>query len=97
MKQSGPKKLAPASDLAAILGGTPEPVSEKIRVSDAFNVFLEEVAFDDVYNMSEKQKYSWEKTKRTSINYFINEMGDMYLQDITRDHAQSIAIGGWKE
>ena len=40
MKQSGPKKLAPASDLAAILGGTPEPVSEKIRVSDAFNVFL---------------------------------------------------------
>lgn len=93
MKQSGPKKLAPASDLAAILGGTPEPVSEKIRVSDAFNVFLDEIAFDDVYNMSEKQKYSWEKTKRTSINYFTSEMGDLYLQDITRDHA--LAYRNW--
>jgi len=33
------------------------------------------------------QKYTWEKTKRTSIGYFIDRIGDLNMEDITREDA----------
>ncbi|MGC6500827.1 MAG: tyrosine-type recombinase/integrase [Henriciella sp.] len=80
-----------AQDAEALLGAVPEPVAEedKTTVSEAFQLYLDEIAFDEQYNKSPKQKYSWEKTKRTSINYFIDVIGDLPMAEITRDDALS--------
>ncbi len=74
------------ADSEALLGGTRDPAAS-ITVSEAFELYISRIAFDDQYNKSEAQRRSWEKTKRTSINYFIEEMGDLPLSEITRDKA----------
>ncbi len=74
------------ADSEALLGGTPDPAAS-ITVSEAFEVYLTRIAFDDQYNKSDAQRRSWEKTKRTSINYFVEQMGDLPLSEITRDKA----------
>ncbi len=56
-------------------------------MSEAFQLYLDEIAFDEQYNKSPKQKYSWEKIKRTSINYFIDVIGDLAMSDISREDA----------
>lgn len=87
MSQSGSKKVAPASEVNALLGGIAVPTTPGTPISEAFKLYVSEIAFDDQYNKSKRQKYSWEKTKRTSINYFTKQIGDVDIQDITRDHA----------
>jgi len=75
-----------AADAEALLGGAPEPIVTK-TVSEAFQLYLDEIAFDEQYNKSPKQKYSWEKTKRTSVNYVIEVIGDLGMEEITREDA----------
>lgn len=70
----------------ALLGGAPEP-SENIRVSQVLELFFTKIAFDDVYNKSEAQKKSWRKTKETSVKYFIEVIGDIPFDKITREIA----------
>ena len=78
-------------DAEALLGAVPqpEPEDDTTTVSEAFKLYLTEIAFDEQYNKSPKQKQSWEKTKRTSINYFIDVVGDLHMSEITRDDALS--------
>ena len=80
-----------AQDAEALLGAVPEPVQEEIvdltKGSEAFQLYLDEIAFDEQYNKSPKQKYSWEKTKRTSIKYFIDVIGDLAMSEISREDA----------
>ncbi len=73
----------------ALLGGAPEPDETSIKVSEAFKVYVDEIAFDEQKNKSRKQRYSWEKTKRTSVNYFIDTVGDVGMGEITREMALS--------
>ncbi len=68
----------------ALLGGIEEP---RLTVSQAFDVYVSDIAVDDQYNKSEQQKYQWRKVKRLSINYFVEVVGDIALTEITRDHA----------
>lgn len=84
--QSGSSGDPKQADSEALLGGAPNPAST-MPVSEAFELYVSKIAFDDQYNKSEAQRRSWEKTKRTSINYFIEQMGDLSLGDITRDKA----------
>ena len=79
-------------DVEALLGGVERP-KDKTKVSQAFQMYLEEIAFDEQYNKSPKQKYSWEKTKRTSINYFIEVIGDLPMREISREDA--LAYRNW--
>lgn len=74
------------AEAEALLGGAPDP-AENVKVSEAFDLYIDEIACDDQYNKSDAQKYSWKKTKRTSINYFIEQMGDIPLADITLEKA----------
>jgi len=83
----GNKELPHIAEIDALLGGTPKPAKVKTTVSQAFQIYLAEIAFDDQYNKSPKQKHYWEKTKRTSINYFVGRMGDLFIEDITREQA----------
>jgi len=68
----------------ALLGGVEEP---KLTVSQAFEVYISDIAVDDQYNKSEQQRYQWRKVKQLSINYFIKVVGDMPLVEITREDA----------
>ena len=73
----------------ALLGGAPAPKPPVITVTKAFKIFLEKIAFSEVKDKSEKQRYSWEKTKKTSVNYFVENCGDVAMTDITREMANS--------
>lgn len=84
--QSGSNGDPKRIDTEALLGGAPDPAAT-IPVSEAFELFIQKIAFDDQYNKSKAQKRSWEKTKRASIKYFIDQMGDLPLSEITRDVA----------
>lgn len=68
----------------ALLGGIEEP---KLTVSQAFALYVSEIAVDDQYNKSEQQKYQWRKVKQLSINYFIDVVGDIPIAEINREHA----------
>ena len=81
-------KPAPA-ETEALLGGVERPKRPSLTVSQAFVLYLDKIAFDEIAKKSEKQRYSWEKTKRTSINYFIDVIGDVPMEDITREMAMS--------
>lgn len=70
----------------ALLGGVLEP-EDKTTVSEAFELYVSKIAFDDQYNKSDAQRRAWEKTKRTSIDYFIEQIGDIPLTEMTRDVA----------
>lgn len=70
----------------AVLGGAKEPV---VRVSDAFKVYVDEIGVPDLLYKSDHQRYTWRKVKRTSVQYFIDQLGDMPIRDITRDDALS--------
>jgi len=84
--QSSGNKVAHVAEVDALLGGTAEPSRLPTKVSKAFALYIKDIAFDDQYNKSPRQKYSWEKTKRTSISYFINLTGDIDMEAITRQH-----------
>lgn len=85
--------LASKQDTFAVLGGVPEPEIPKVRISEVLEIFISKIAFDDQYNKSDGQKDKWEKRKRSSVKYFIERMGDLYIEDITRDLA--LAYRDW--
>ncbi|MBR9807906.1 MAG: hypothetical protein GYB49_11865 [Alphaproteobacteria bacterium] len=70
----------------ALLGGAPEE-KDRTTVSEAFELYVSKIAFDDQYNKSDAQRKSWEKRKQVSIDYFIEREGDIPLLDITREVA----------
>ncbi len=84
--RSGPSEVPKPCDAEAILGGVEAP---GVTTSQAFEIYLNEIAFDEQKNKSPKQRYSWEKTKRTSINYFIEVIGDVAIEEISRGMALS--------
>jgi len=86
-QRTGPSGVSNRPETEALLGGAVKPSPAKMRVADAFKLYLEKIAFGEQYNKSPKQKYSWEKTKRTSVSYFLDNVGDIYMEDITRESA----------
>lgn len=72
------------AQVEALLGGVEEP---KVTVSEVLEIYFNEIAIDDQYGKSEAQAYQWRKVKRLSISYFTEQVGDLPLVDITRDHA----------
>ena len=93
MKQSGPNTLPKHEDVDAVLGGIAKPKKGKVKVSKAFKLYLDKISFDDQYNKDKDQLYSWRKTKTTSIDYFIDVMGDLEMDSITRE--QALAYEDW--
>ena len=83
----GPSGVSNRPETEAILGGVKDPGKPITPVSKAFELYVAKIAFDDQFNKSPQQRYSWEKTKRTSVNYFIDQIGDLDMETITRDIA----------
>ena len=72
------------TEAEAVLGGAPRPSP---RLSEAFEIYCEKIAFTELLSKSANQKRIWIKTKQRPINYFIDVIGDKNISDITRDDA----------
>lgn len=87
--RSGRDEVPKAKDVEALLGSAPEPVAKLPKVTEAFRIYVDEIAFDEQKDKSAKQQYSWEKTKKTSVKYFTDVIGDVSMDEITREMALS--------
>jgi len=84
-KTRDPHDALKAREAEAILGGASEP---DVCVSDALDIMFEEIAVSDLLYKSQQQRRSWKKVKRTSIQYFIDVIGDLPMREIERnEHA----------
>ncbi|MEP1934973.1 MAG: DUF6538 domain-containing protein [Roseibium sp.] len=71
-------------DAEALLGTAPEP---RICLSQALQVFLEEIAPDEMTGKSRTQINSYKKVKRRAVKNFIQVVGDKALIEIDRSDA----------
>ncbi len=83
-QNAGPAEIPKEGDTEALLGGAQKPT---VSVSEAFEVYVGEIAYNAQLYKSPNQRPSWEKTKRMSIQYFIDFVGDIALEEITRELA----------
>lgn len=70
---------------AAVLGGEEKP---KTSISEAFDIYLEQIVPDEHMGKSVVQKRQWKKIKQRAVTNFINLVGDKPIADITRDDAR---------
>jgi integrase len=76
----------PVATEAAALGGVEQP---KVKVTEAFKMFCEEIRAAELAGKSEKQREQWKKVKNVAVKAFISVVGsDMDMVDITRDHGR---------
>ena len=93
--------VAPLQDLLGRIAAVPEagasrPIADatlglhpapRVSVSDAFDVYVDVIATDELRGKSTKQRADWRKVKERARNNFIKVVGDVPLSDITRDQA----------
>ena len=77
-------------DAEALLGGTQE---HKTTLSEALQIYFEDIAINEQMFKSANQKASWRKVKRLAVRYFTDQFGDLPIDEITREHA--IAYKAW--
>lgn len=83
-------ELALQSDAEALLGTAPKT---SVNVSKALEIFLDEIAPDELTGKSETQKENYRKVKRRAAANFIKVVGDKDLAAITREDA--LAFYDW--
>jgi len=91
--KSGNKVMPEKTEIDALLGGVFEPRKPVVTVSQAFKLYIEKISYDDQFNKDDDQLYSWKKVKRTSRDYFIEVMGDLDMEKITRKDALKYEAG----
>ncbi|MBZ0217344.1 MAG: tyrosine-type recombinase/integrase, partial [Fimbriimonadaceae bacterium] len=70
---------------AAVLGKYEKP---KVTVTEAFEIYCNEIAAGELTNKSAVQKAAWKKTKNRAVQNFVNLIGKKKtLVDITREEA----------
>lgn len=75
----------PLGSTEALLGAVEVPA---VTVSQAFQIYCEEIVPDELINKSEVQKAQWKKVKQRAVNNFIALRSDKAMVDITREDAQ---------
>ena len=74
--------------LAKAMVGHEEPPA--VTVSEAFEVYCEEIAQNELKTKSPNQQRHWKKVKRRAVNNFIRMCGDKPINQITRDDALKV-------
>lgn len=92
-KDTGKKSAGEQAEAEALLGGLEAP---PLRISDAFDLYCEEIAIDELLSKSESQKRLWRKTKQRGVQYLIDLIGDRPIAAITRQDAISY-YNWWKD
>lgn len=89
-----------AARFEAMLGGRLQPNTEDAlagvvdapptTVSQAFDIYCDEIVPDELVNKSAVQKAQWKKVKQRAVNNFVALVGDKAMTEITRDDAQRL-------
>jgi hypothetical protein len=69
----------------AAIGLVPQPV---VTVSEAFKLYKNEIMPHELTGKSKGQKDRWTNGKQLSVDYFVAEVGDLAMDQITRDDAR---------
>lgn len=80
---------AAAPVVEAALGTVDEPA---LTVTQAFDVYLDEIAPNELRGKSKGQRDAWTKVKRRAVNNFKTVVGDKALGDITREDARKFYL-----
>lgn len=72
-------------DADAVLGLVERP---SVKISQAMDLYCEEIAVSELLGKSDEQKKSWRKVKMRALKNFIKVNGDLPMHEITRDHAR---------
>jgi len=75
-------KTRPVADAALGLLKPPE-----VLVSEAFEIYFDEIATDEQRSKSAQQRADWRKVKTRARNNFIKAIGDVPISSITREQA----------
>ncbi|AMM85905.1 hypothetical protein AZF01_17370 [Martelella sp. AD-3] len=89
LSTSPPKSM----DAAAVLGLEPRP---RVRLSEAFELYLTEIAAPEVAGKSATQRRNWTKVRRRAVSNFIAVAGDKYFDEIDRQDALKL-YRYWRE
>ncbi len=81
---TGDKRPAVKAEAEALLGGVKRP---GVRLSEAFETYCEHIAIGEILNKSPNQARLWRKTKQRAVSYFIDVVGDLPIEEITRKEA----------
>ena len=92
-KDRGKPSAAEEAEAEAVLGGVEAP---PLKLSEAFDLYGEEIAIDELLSKSEMQKRLWKKTKKRGIQYFIDLVGDKSITSVTRQDARQY-YNWWKD
>ena len=81
---AGAEDIPEPAATEAILGGATRP---KVKISEALEIYFNEIALDEQMYKSERQKTNWRKVKKLAVTYFTDQFGDLPIDEITREHA----------
>jgi len=81
--------------IKAITPQTFQPVDAPppARITDAYALYCNTIAFRDLVNKSPHQKKRWHSSHQTSLKNFLNVVNDKFVSDITREDA--LKFYGW--
>ncbi|MET4636197.1 DUF6538 domain-containing protein [Kaistia defluvii] len=84
---------APAAVVNAALGLVDRP---PVTISQAFEIYKNEIVADTLLGKSQKQRRSWTNVKKFSVALFVELVGDKPIEDVTRADAKKI-YDHWRE
>ena len=73
---------------APVLIGTVKP--DKVTITKALDIYLTEIALDEVAGKSPEQKATYEKVKRRAVANFVKLNGDVDMRKIDREHGRKV-------
>lgn len=77
----------PITTAKALLGAVESPA---VTVTEAFNIYVDEIVSHEHVGKSSNQKAQWKKVKQRAVNNFVALCGDKAMHEITRDDAMKI-------
>lgn len=92
-QDKGKKSRREEHEAESLLGGVNVP---PVKISEAFDIYCDQIAADLLIGKSSAQHQSWIKTKKRGVSYLISLVGDKPLLSITRQDAQAY-YQWWKE
>lgn len=80
-----PRNIPEKEFVDALMGTVKSP---KVPISQAFEIYCNEIVASELIGKSDAQKRSWKKVKARAVNNFIALIGDIPISEITREHAK---------
>lgn len=85
--EKGHGEIAPKEVADALLGTIAQP---KVTITQAFEIYCNEIAASKLFDKSETQKRNWKKPKNRAVKNFVALNGNLAMEEITREHARKI-------